>query len=83
MVGIWGENSSGQEPSGLDVITAVEYGRMLDLYLGLSVGEVEKMLRQTLDNGDNELALQMAIAAEIRYTKNQIIERGSCRQVEK
>ncbi|MCZ6694106.1 MAG: MBL fold metallo-hydrolase [Bacteroidetes bacterium] len=74
MVGIWGENSSGQEPAGLDVITAVEYGRMLDLYLGLSVGEVEKMLRKTLDNGDNELALQMAVAAEIRYTKNQKIK---------
>lgn len=64
------EDVTGREPSGLDVITSVEYGRLLDLYLDLSVDEVEKMLRAILSNGDNELALQMAVAAENRYNEN-------------
>jgi len=70
MVGIWQEDATGKEPEGLDVITSVEYGRLLELYLGLSAGEVEKALRRILDGGDNELALQMAVAAEARYPDN-------------
>jgi len=73
MLGIWSENSTGTEPEGLDNITAIEYGRFLAHYLNLSVGEVEKALRKILDGGDNELALQMAIAAEARYENNSEI----------
>ncbi|MHA1600204.1 MAG: MBL fold metallo-hydrolase [Alphaproteobacteria bacterium] len=70
MVGIWQEDVTGKEPEGLDVITSVEYGRLLELYLDLSSGEVKKALRRMLDGGDNELALQMAVAAESRYPDN-------------
>ena len=75
MVGIWQENVTGKEPEGLDVITSVEYGRLLELYLGLSANEVEKALRRMIDGGDNELALQMAVAAEARYPKETGITR--------
>lgn len=75
MVGIWQEDITGREPQGLDTITSVEYGRLLDLYLGLSANETEKALRRMLDGGDNELALQMATAAESRYSNNDEITR--------
>ncbi len=75
MVGIWQEDVTGKEPDGLDAITSVEYGRLLELYLGLSAGKVEKALRRMLDGGDNELALQMAIAAEARYPNEAGITR--------
>ena len=75
MVGIWQEDVTGKEPEGLDAITSVEYGRLLELYLGLSAGEVEKALRRMIQGGDNELALQMAIAAEARYPNEAGITR--------
>lgn len=75
MTGIWQENITGKEPAGLDVITAVEYGRLLENYLGLSANEVEVALRAMLDGGDNELALQMAVAAEARYQDKTNITR--------
>jgi len=40
LVGIWQEDRTGQEPAGLDNLTAVEYGRLLKIYLGLSAGDV-------------------------------------------
>ena len=52
------------------MITSVEYGRLLDLYLGLSAEDVEEALRRMLDGGDNELALRIAVAAEARYPNN-------------
>ena len=70
MVGIWQEEVSGKDPEGLDVITAAERGRLLELYLDLSEKQVARALEKMLKNGDNELALQMAIAAETRYGKN-------------
>ena len=75
MVGIWREDVSGKEPGGLDVLTSVEYGRLLELYLGLSAKEVARALRRMLDGGDNELALQMAVAAENRYSNDTSIAR--------
>ncbi len=75
MVGIWQEEVSGKDPEGLDVITSVERGRLLQLYLGLSGNQVAKALKQMLHNGDNELALQMATAAESRYPTNEKIKR--------
>ncbi len=71
MLGIWQEGITGKEPVGLDVITSVEYGRFLDLYLGLSSGDVEDALRSMMDGGDFELALQLAVAAEARYENNR------------
>lgn len=73
MVGIWQEDKSGKEPGGLDTITSVEYGRLLEVYLDLSAGEVETMLGNILQGGDNQLALQMAVAAEKRYPHNKNI----------
>ena len=70
MTGIWRENVTGQEPEGLDVITSIEYGRMLDLYLQLSARQVEMALGRMIDGGDNQLALQMAVAAEQRFPGN-------------
>lgn len=75
MLGIWHEDITGKEPSGLDVITSIEYGRLLERYLGLSAGEVEDALRAMLDGGDNELALQLAVAAKARYQDNAGISR--------
>ncbi len=66
-LGIWQENATGREPAGLDTLTSVEYGRLLELYLGLSQSEVEAALRKMLEAGDNELALQLAVAAVDRY----------------
>ena len=70
MSGIWREDVTGMEPGGLDALTSVEYGRFLELYLGLAAGQVEDALRRMIDGGDNELALQFAVAAERRYEDN-------------
>ncbi len=70
LTGIWQEDVTGMEPGGLDALTSVEYGRFLELYLGLSEGQVEDVLRRMIDGGDNELALQFAVAAEKRYQEN-------------
>ena len=70
MNGIWQEDVTGMEPGGLDALTSVEYGRLLEFYLGLSEGQVEDLLRRIIDGGDNELALQFAVAAEKRYRDN-------------
>jgi hypothetical protein len=67
MVGIWQEDVTGLEPAGLDTLTSVEYGRLLDTYLDLSSSEVETALRRMIEGGDNELAFNLAIAAELRY----------------
>jgi len=75
MVGIWREDVTGQEPGGLDTLTSVEYGRLLDLYLRLSAGRIEGGLRKMLDAGDNELALKFAVAASRRYPDNQAFVR--------
>ena len=75
MVGIWQEDISGREPQGLDTLTAVEYGRLLEVYLDLSQGEIINALQRMLEGGDNELALQMAVAAELRYPDNEEIIR--------
>jgi len=73
MVGIWREEVTGQEPEGLDNITAVEYGRMLQSYMGLSARQTARVLRKMIDNGDNELALKFAVAAENRYGADRSI----------
>lgn len=74
MVGIWREDRTGQSPGGLDVITAVEHGRMLETYLDLSSTQVASVLKRMLAHGDNELALQFAVAAEQRYgAKTELI----------
>ena len=75
MVGIWREDVTGQEPEGLDNITSVEYGRMLQSYLGLSARQAAQILRKMIANGDNELALKFAIAAEKRYGADRSIVR--------
>lgn len=67
MTGIWQEDVTGQEPQGLDHITSVEYGRMLGDYLGLTPRGTFRLLRRMLANGDNELALRFAVAAERRF----------------
>jgi glyoxylase-like metal-dependent hydrolase (beta-lactamase superfamily II) len=67
MAGIWREDKTGQSPEGLDVITAAENGRMLEVYLGLSTSQTAGVIKRMLENGDNELALQFAVAAEQRY----------------
>ncbi len=67
MVGMWQEDVTGQAPEGLDQLTSIEYGRLLDLYLGLSLGALCRALRKMLANGDNELALKLAVAGEQRY----------------
>ncbi len=73
MVGIWREDATGQEPEGLDNITSVEYGRMLQVYLGLSARQTAQVLGKMIANGDNELALKFAIAAEKRYGADRTI----------
>lgn len=75
MVGIWREDITGREPEGLDAITSIEYGRLLKVYLDLSAREVVNALQRMLEGGDNELALQMAGAAEARYPGNDEIIR--------
>ncbi len=71
LTGIWQEDRTGKEPAGLDTLTSVEYGRLLERYLELSESDVERTLRRILDAGDNELALQLAVAAENRYQENE------------
>lgn len=71
MNGIWQENITGREPTGLDMISSIEQGRMLERYFQLSADDVKVGLRRMLENGDNELAFQMATAAEDRYAKDQ------------
>ena len=66
-VGIWEEDITGTDLKGLDSLSHVEYGRLLGRYLELSVGEVAKGLRRMIDDGDNELAFKMALAAERYY----------------
>ena len=73
MVGIWREDRTGQEPGGLDTLTAAEYGRFLAVYLDLSPREIAKALRRTIDGGDNELAFQMATAALKRHPSDGAI----------
>lgn len=65
--GIWREDSSGLEPRDLDTITRFDRGRALDLYFNLSAGEAAQAIERMLDQGDLELALETAIAAETRY----------------
>ena len=67
MLGYWREDIEGAYPEGLDTLTVKEYGRMLELYFGLSHREVANGLEAMINNGDNELALQMAVAAQRRY----------------
>ena len=67
MVGIWQEDVTGLAPEGLDQLTVIEYGRLLEVYLGLSVSDLCRALEKMLANGDNELALKLAIAGEQRY----------------
>jgi glyoxylase-like metal-dependent hydrolase (beta-lactamase superfamily II) len=67
MLGIWQENKTGQEPEGLDNLTATEYGRLLAIYLDLSAENIHQALEKMINNGDNELALKMAVAAEQGY----------------
>lgn len=67
MVGIWQEDITGKDPEGLYNLTSIEYGRLLEVYLDLSPRQVAKALRKMIKGGDNELALHLALAAEIRY----------------
>lgn len=67
MTGIWQEDRTGQDPQGLDSLTSADYGRMLDRYFGLSASGAAKAIRKMLRDGDNELALKFAIAAEQRF----------------
>lgn len=64
LVGIWREDHSGQSPEGLDTITANERARLLTGYLGLGERQVVRVLKRMITGGDNELALQFAVAAE-------------------
>ena len=74
MVGVWQENITGKEPVGLDVITAIEYGRMMDHYFDLSPSQVVRGINKMIRGGDIELALQMAIAAEVAFPANKRIK---------
>ena len=67
--GIWREDSSGLEPHGLHIITRIERGRALERYFDLSAGEAARAIERMIANGDLELALETAIAAEGRYQK--------------
>lgn len=67
MVGIWREDRSGQSPEGLDTITAIERARLLTGYLGLGERQVIQALKRMIAGGDNELALQFAVAAETAF----------------
>lgn len=67
LTGFWREDKTGQSPEGLDVITAVEHGRMLEKYLGFSAPQAVAFVQRMIDNGDTEMALQFAVAAEQRY----------------
>lgn len=65
--GIWREDSTGLEPRDLDTITRIERGRALDMYFNLTRSQTVEAIEAMLDNGDLELALETAIAAETRY----------------
>ncbi|MCZ6530682.1 MAG: MBL fold metallo-hydrolase [Chloroflexi bacterium] len=65
-VGIWDEDRTGTDLTGLDLLSHAEYGRLFGRYLKLSPREVAAALRRMIDAGDNELALNMALAA-LRY----------------
>lgn len=67
MTGIWQEDRTGKDPAGLDTLTLVEYGRMLELYFKLSASEAANAISNMIDNGDLELAFKFANAAEVRY----------------
>ncbi|WP_168206348.1 MBL fold metallo-hydrolase [Labrenzia sp. PHM005] len=67
LTGIWQEERTGKDPAGLDTLTQVEYGRMLDLYLNLSPSEAAAVISRMIGNGDLELAFKFANAAEARY----------------
>lgn len=67
MTGIWQEDRTGQDPQGLDSLTSADYGRMLERHFGLSANGAAKAIRKMLRDGDNELALKFAIAAEQRF----------------
>ncbi|MGI9409831.1 MAG: MBL fold metallo-hydrolase [Hyphomicrobiaceae bacterium] len=73
MVGIWREDRTGEEPGGLDSLTSVEYGRLLERYLGVTAKQAAKAIHRMISNGDNELALKFAVAAERRYGGNKMI----------
>ena len=64
MVGIWQEDRTGRAPEGLFNITLTDRANLLSRYLGLSRGQVTDAIAAMLDAGDNELALQVAVAAE-------------------
>ncbi|WP_297735731.1 MBL fold metallo-hydrolase [uncultured Maricaulis sp.] len=68
--GIWREDSSGLEPRGLDTITRTDRGRALELYFGLSASQTARAIEAMLENGDLELALETAVAAEDRFPNN-------------
>lgn len=68
--GIWREDSSGLEPRGLDTISRTDRGRALELYFGLSANQTARAIEAMLDNGDLELALETAVAAEDRFPDN-------------
>ena len=67
LVGIWREDRTGQSPEGMDAITAVERGRLMKDYLGLSEAKAVRSLKRIIAGGDNHLALQFAVAAEEAY----------------
>ncbi len=75
MVGIWREDITGQEPRGLDTLTAADYGRFLENYLQLSPRGVVLALRRAIDAGDNALAFSLATAALKRFPKEDAIKR--------
>jgi hypothetical protein len=70
MTGIWQEDRTGQEPRGLDILSSVEYGRLLSSYLDLSQSDIEAGLHRMLKGGDNTLALKMAVAALHQHPQN-------------
>ncbi|WP_298964645.1 MBL fold metallo-hydrolase [uncultured Roseibium sp.] len=73
MVGIWQEDRTGLDPQGLDALTPAEFGRMLQHYLGLTAAQSATAIRKMIANGDNELALKIAIAAEQRFGSTKML----------
>ena len=71
--GYWQEDSTGNEPVGLYILTSKEYGRLLSHYLDLSESEVVTALEKMIKNGDLELALQMSTSALKRYENSKNI----------
>ncbi len=70
MVGIWQEDRTGQDPQGLDALVSADFGRLLEHYLGLSADQAARAIRKMIRDGDNELALKFAIAAEQRFGRS-------------